>query len=78
MLGNDFRSETAFTVTRDIDGQFTEFTFQGLATFTISGIASGIGYSFVLIVTKMLGDFCLQSTLNQRFDELLEKTMLTD
>jgi len=32
----------------------------------------------LLIVTKMLGDFCLQSTLNQRFSELLEKTMLTN
>lgn len=78
MLGNDLWLKTAFTVTGDLDRQFSEFTFQGLTAFTISGIASGIGYSFVLIVTKMLGYFCLQGTFNQRFGELLEKTILTD
>jgi len=51
---------------------------EGLTTFTIPGIASGTGYSFVLIVTQMLGYFCLQGTLNQCFGELLEKTVLTD
>lgn len=78
MLGNDQRLEAAFTVTGDFDGSLTEFTFQGLTAFTISGIAGGITYRFALIVTKMLGHFCLQGTFNQRFGELLEKTMLTD
>jgi hypothetical protein len=67
------RPEAAFTVTGDLDRQFTEFTFQSLTAFTISGIASGIGYRFVLIVTRMFGNFCLQGTLNQRLGELLEK-----
>ena len=62
----------------DLDGQLTEFTFQDLTTFAISGIASGIGYSFVLIVTKMINHFSSQGTLYQRLGELLEKTMFTD
>jgi len=78
MFGNDLRLETAFTITGNLDGQFTEFTFQGLATFTIPGITSGIGHCFVLIVTQMLGHFGLQGTLNQRFGELLENIVLID
>ena len=42
MLGNDLRLKTAFTVTGNLDGQFTEFTFQGLAAFTIPALPVGL------------------------------------
>ena len=51
MLGDELWLEAAFAVTRNLDGQFAELAFEGLAAFTVTGIAGSVGDGFVLLAT---------------------------
>ena len=67
VLGDELGFEAAVAVAGHFDGQLTEIALERLLAPAIAGVATGVGYCLVALVTQVLGQFGLQGSLEQQF-----------
>lgn len=65
MLGDELRLEAAVTVSGNLDGQFTELALERLLALAVAGIVGNVGHRSVTVVAQVLGQFGLQSLLDE-------------
>ena len=63
MFWNELRLEAAMSVTRYLDGQFTELTLERLVTLAITSVACGVGDRIVLGVNPVFRSVGIEYTL---------------
>jgi hypothetical protein len=72
------RLELARAVSRHVDPGLAALAAHGLRSRAVAGVARVVTGSVVLLVAEVVSQFAVESTFNESFRQLLEKSILTE